>query len=402
MEIGVLVTHGTDTLAWTLPFIRYALKNLPCNVCLTGSQVPMEKAFAWSDGFQNVHGAVRFLSVLEPPGVFAVFNNGTNAFSDSLAKVERWRGSAFIGDPIATMEWDEVQHRAGDARLREPVVLDKLHLVTTGGTIDSAPRHGSPAGEPLEPGVSVVEEFLRMALPEAFREVFVHPVLSIDSAELDRERLERIARAVFNCVADGAAHGAPQPTLDLGFSDGVEILHCDPFRSARDYCEAVERSRAVVLAGYGGGNANRDLSRPGNALEALRLARELGKPFVLTSQVPIGPADFVYETAAAFIREGALPGVDLSLPECQLRLMYLLGQRERIAALADECGIVPERLERMLFLSGMKFRNAASRTAWRRLTADDLPLLREDLLVGEPLAELGPRLLRALSTGMHR
>jgi L-asparaginase/Glu-tRNA(Gln) amidotransferase subunit D len=396
MEIGVLVTHGTDTLAWSLPFIRYALKNLPCNVCLTGSQVPMEKAFAWSDGFQNIHGAVRFLSMLEPPGVFAVFNNGTNAFSDSLAKVERWRGSAFIGDPIATMEWDEVQHRAGDARLREPVILDKLHLVTTGGTIDSAPPQDAAPGAALQPGASVVEEFLRLAMPEAFREIFVHPVLRIDSAELDRERLERIARAIFNCVADGAGLHAPAPTLDLGFADGVEILVCDPFRSARDYCEAVERARGVVLAGYGGGNANRDLSRPGNALEALRLARELGKPFVLSSQVPIGTADFVYETAAAFIREGAIPGVDLSLPECQVRLMVLLGHGSELDALAAETGESPERLLRLLFLSGMKFRNAASRQAYRRLAGDDLPLLREDLLVGAPLGELGPRLRQIL------
>lgn len=383
MERGILVTHGTDTLAWTLPFLRYALKSLSCNVCLTGSQVPMERAFAYSDGFQNIHGAVRFLSVLEPPNLFAVFNHGASAFDDSLAKVERWRGSAFIGDPLATMEWDEVQHRAGDARLREPALLDELHLITTGGTIDSAPDKAG--GPPLTPGSSVVEDFLRMALPGAFRKILVHRVCQVDSAEMTRPLMEAIARQVWHCATGRTdPHPGPAEGLDLRFADGVSLAYCDPFRSVADYCEVVQRSRAVVLAGYGGGNACADPRLPENALEALHLAREQGKPFILSSQVPIGPADFIYETAARFIREGAISGVDLSLPECQLRLMHLLGHKRELAEMADRLGCRSDTLFEMLFLSGMKFRNRASRSHYQVLTQGRVPLLGPDLLVGHP------------------
>lgn len=394
MERGILVTHGTDTLAWTLPFLRYALKGLGCNVCLTGSQVPMEHAFAHSDGFQNVHGAVRFLSMLEPPNLFAVFNNGTEAFEDSLAKVERWRGSAFTGSPIATLEWDEIQHRAGDARLREPVVLDELHLITTGGTIDSAPAWGSD--QALTPGYSVVEDFLRMAMPEAFRVIQVHRVCQVDSAEMTRTLMEAIARQVWRC-ANGrlTADPGPEDGLDLAFADGVKLVYCDPFRSSQDYCRAVDESRAVILAGYGGGNACANPRLPENALDALELARETGKPFILTSQVPIGAADFVYETGARFIREGAISGVDLSLPECQVRVMHLLGHQDWLKELAGRLGLQPAVVFEMLFLSGMKFRNAASRENYRRLTRDRVPLLKPDLLVGRPMAHLEQE-LRAL------
>jgi L-asparaginase/Glu-tRNA(Gln) amidotransferase subunit D len=385
METGILITHGTDTLAWTLPFLRYALKDLVCNVCITGSQVPMERAFTWSDGFQNIHGSVRFLSVLEPPSVFAVFNNGTNAFSDSLAKVERWRGSAFIGDPIATMEWDEVQHRSGDARLREPVVLDQLHLITTGGTIDSSPGQlGGHPLQPMTPGGSIVEEFLKMAMPDAFREIHVHGLFRIDSAELSRAVMEELATEVWRC-----AHSCHAGTsLDLAFAEDVELVYCDPFKHKDEYCAAVDRSRAVVLAGYGGGNACANTELPQNALEAVRLAGEQKKLLVLSSQVPIGPADFVYETAAAFIREGAVSGVDLSLPECQLRLMHLLGHEEEITKRAAELNLPAASLLETLFLSGMKFRNAASRTLYKQLSGSRARLISQDLLVNQPFQRL--------------
>ena len=217
MEIGILVTHGTDTLAWTLPYIRYALKNFPWNVCLTGSQAPMESAFARSDGYQNIHGAVRFMSVLDPPNVFCVFNNGLNAYSDSLAKLERWRLDAFTGDPIATMEWDEIQHRSGDARLREPIRFDELHLITTGGTIESE------AGEDgLTPGSGKVEEFLKLTLADSFENVFVHRIARVDSAELDVSHMERFARAIFDCGTGRCPSESIRPDAD---ADAVNVTY---------------------------------------------------------------------------------------------------------------------------------------------------------------------------------
>lgn len=38
---AILITHGTDTLAWTYAAVRYVVKNNIVNIAITGSQIPM-------------------------------------------------------------------------------------------------------------------------------------------------------------------------------------------------------------------------------------------------------------------------------------------------------------------------------------------------------------------------
>ena len=40
-KIAILITHGTDTLAWTHAFVRYAIKNNKINIAITGSRMPL-------------------------------------------------------------------------------------------------------------------------------------------------------------------------------------------------------------------------------------------------------------------------------------------------------------------------------------------------------------------------
>lgn len=35
-RVAILITHGTDTLAWTHAAVRYAVKNNPVNIAITG------------------------------------------------------------------------------------------------------------------------------------------------------------------------------------------------------------------------------------------------------------------------------------------------------------------------------------------------------------------------------
>lgn len=68
---GFVITHGTDTLAYTSSALSYMLQGLEKPVVLTGSQVPI--SFKKTDAKKNVADALRFASE-NISGVFVVFD----------------------------------------------------------------------------------------------------------------------------------------------------------------------------------------------------------------------------------------------------------------------------------------------------------------------------------------
>jgi L-asparaginase len=68
---GFVITHGTDTLAYTSSALSYMLQGLDKPVVLTGSQVPI--SFQKSDAKKNVTDALRF-ACEDIGGVFIVFD----------------------------------------------------------------------------------------------------------------------------------------------------------------------------------------------------------------------------------------------------------------------------------------------------------------------------------------
>jgi L-asparaginase len=77
---GVVITHGTDTMAYTASMLSYMLQNLKKPVVLTGSQAPVESLL--TDARNNLYTA--FCAVdAKTPGVTVAFNrriiNGTRA-----------------------------------------------------------------------------------------------------------------------------------------------------------------------------------------------------------------------------------------------------------------------------------------------------------------------------------
>ena len=73
---AVLITHGTDTMAWAFAYLRYALFDLSVNIVLTGSQLPLEGTFSLSDALGNLRTSVYLLNHLVPGRLFMVFNEG--------------------------------------------------------------------------------------------------------------------------------------------------------------------------------------------------------------------------------------------------------------------------------------------------------------------------------------
>lgn len=68
---GVVLTHGTDTLAYTASALSFMLRNIPIPVVLTGSQLPLLDPL--TDGIDNLRFAFKMASS-KRAGVFIAFN----------------------------------------------------------------------------------------------------------------------------------------------------------------------------------------------------------------------------------------------------------------------------------------------------------------------------------------
>lgn len=68
---GIVITHGTDTMAYTASILSYMLRNLPIPVVFTGSQVPISEPL--TDAIDNIRCAV-MMAMQDVPGVFVAFD----------------------------------------------------------------------------------------------------------------------------------------------------------------------------------------------------------------------------------------------------------------------------------------------------------------------------------------
>ena len=69
---AILITHGTDTLAWTHAAVRYAVKNNMANIAITGSQIPMPDGVQFHSLYENI--IIQIKSNLKSK--FAIWRNG--------------------------------------------------------------------------------------------------------------------------------------------------------------------------------------------------------------------------------------------------------------------------------------------------------------------------------------
>ncbi|MDN3954573.1 asparaginase [Sporolactobacillus laevolacticus] len=67
-----IITHGTDTMAYTASGLSYLLHGLKKTIVITGSQVPV--SFKRTDAKKNINDALTFAQKADIPGVFIVFD----------------------------------------------------------------------------------------------------------------------------------------------------------------------------------------------------------------------------------------------------------------------------------------------------------------------------------------
>lgn len=68
---GVVITHGTDTMAYTASMLSFMLRNIPVPIVLTGSQLPLRHPL--TDGIENLRCALA-AAASGRAGVFVAFD----------------------------------------------------------------------------------------------------------------------------------------------------------------------------------------------------------------------------------------------------------------------------------------------------------------------------------------
>jgi len=390
-ESGVLITHGTDTMAWGLAYLRYALKGLKANVAFTGSQVPLEGYFSASDALGNLKTAVLLLNHLRPAHLFAVFNNGRRVYSGRLTKFRKWDTDAFDGRVAASAGPDGLKALRGDWVLipYADQRLSELHLIRTGGTIESQKDAREIGG--LKPTGDFVWKYMNDSLSHLFTSAHRHDLFAMDSSNVSFEEWAKVAEEIQKI---GAAEA------DTRFDMTVRPVFANPLFTTTDYrAQFAACGRGAVFAGYGGGNANVLGDSERSVLPALRQSIEAGTFVAVTSQVPLESYDAEYETGLSLLDAGGMPCGDLPLADAQVKLSYLLGHWEELESAAAACGLDPRLVLTASFLSGVSMRKALSMERFKGMALArgiGLRVLSEDPFAFKPFSAGLGAVIRAL------
>jgi len=148
---GVVVSHGTDTMAFTASMLSFMLVNLDKPVILTGSQIPLAEPD--SDGKRNLTQAFT-VAAFGYPGVFIVFDGkiirGCRAVKLHTARFDAFESInhpcvGHVGDGgvtfIQTPVFPEPPFKLDDC-IEDKVFLLKLVPGTRGDVIDYAVAQG--------------------------------------------------------------------------------------------------------------------------------------------------------------------------------------------------------------------------------------------------------------------
>jgi len=347
-ERGILITHGTDTLAYLLEFLRYGITGSDrANIVATGSQIPMGIDGAASDAIDNVRSSVLLLQHMYSPQLGVVFNRGEKYYRTNIQKISKWHPIAFEGVPDVTLDWDRFRPSSQDIRIHNaPRKLKELILLRTGGTIESVEE----AGRGYIPAGDFVASFISGNLANCYEEFRSIPFTALDSSNMTiSDWIELLKLMKIRCNIE----------VDTRFEPRIGLLLPSPLTTSDDYAAWIDRFKGLVIVGYGAGNAN---ILEDNNYSLLRVVEKVShsKPIVLASIVPREFTDFAYEVGRKFIEVGCIPAGHMSFQSCQVKLSWLLGHQMDI----DEDLMDSIRLS---FVEDLDFRSAESAALYQEI-----------------------------------
>jgi len=411
-KIAFLVTHGTDTMAWGLSYLNYTLKNLAFNICLVGSQIPMEKEPNGSDGYLNLESAVFALSEFPPSKIMVSMNSGKTIFEQDVWKTDKWDTRAFSGKVLQSKHSNQIIIDQS-IQMNKKSGIDTLYIIKTGGTIEQSMDDGVLK---VDKKKDVVTKFLinRFKQKDDLDKFHIEniksiPLLAADSSDLRLDKWEKVAEAII-AIAETEGY---TPIFENKLSENVSVLFSTPMNLYSEFINASSDKEGIVFVGYGGGNVNIEKNKqnysqysPMGFFEKFK--EDKNRYIILTSHPNGGILDPVYENGETVFKQGlALPSMDFSIARSQMKLSFILNNMDDIDRYIsthvkdkNEFAFLKDRIVSLLFLSGAVFPKKYTRDYFERKWKIRIP--ENDLLCGLEFKEVLKKASKFLKTEMKR
>lgn len=108
---GVIMLHGTDTLAYTASLLSILLPGITIPVCMVSSQLPLD--YEQTNGHANFRASVELIMNGIAPNVYAVYRNGDGViyvhFGAHLLQCANYSEEFFSVDAMAVPDSDNAQ-----------------------------------------------------------------------------------------------------------------------------------------------------------------------------------------------------------------------------------------------------------------------------------------------------
>ena len=250
---GIVITHGTDTMAYSAAALSYMLRGLPCPVVLTGSQLPITDPL--SDATANLALALA-MATSGRPGVYLAFDRhvilGTRAVKvrttgfAAFESINHPYVATVSGDGLVLHEEALVADAGGGSgfalhdRVDARVFVLKLSPGFDPEILDLLPGRGYRALVVEAFGIGGIHE-LRRNLVAALERLMAAGLVVVVSSQCLYERSDFTRYAVGRSILDRGA----VPAFDMTTEACVAKLICllgeerDPAAIARRFREPV-------------------------------------------------------------------------------------------------------------------------------------------------------------------
>ena len=128
---GVIVLHGTDTLAYTSALLSLVLAGVGIPVCMVSAQLPL--SFTETNGHDNFRTAVELILNGIAPNVYAVYRNSDGTmyvhYGANLLQCGNYSQDFFSSNAIK-IDWSCPAKAVGQAFETDDILLDHMSALT--------------------------------------------------------------------------------------------------------------------------------------------------------------------------------------------------------------------------------------------------------------------------------